>query len=53
LTACSQKFAKVGGSLGKRARGGDADNVESLALAVVDDKCFRLGRVGDQKSRSA
>jgi hypothetical protein len=53
LTACRQKFAKVGGGHGKRARGGDADNVESLALAVADDEGFRLRRIGDQKSRSA
>jgi hypothetical protein len=53
VTACSEKLAKVGGGLRKRVCGGDADNVEALALAVSNDEGFRLGRVGDQKSRSA
>ena len=51
--AGSKEFAEVGGGLGERIRGGDADDVEALALAVGDDEGFRLRRIGDQKSRSA
>ena len=51
--AGGKEFAEMGSGFGKRVRGGDADNIEALALAVADEEGFRLGRIGDQKSRSA
>jgi hypothetical protein len=53
VAARSEKFAEVGGGVRKRARGGDADDIEALTPAVANDEGFCFGRTGDQKSRSA